>query len=256
MNTETFPELAIVIPAKNEENFLPKLLASLSMQDYLHSRPTKVYVADAGSTDRTVEEALSFHDRLDITIIPGGLPSVARNNGARASQSTFILFLDADIELKDPTLIRRAMRAMRGRQLHCATVNIACTSTGLRDRILYSASNLAQHLSTWLRPFGTGMFLLVDRARFEALGGFSELALFAEDYDFTRKISPLRFAIIRGEAHTSNRRFQKTGHLGMTWLFLKPMVNARNPGHFQKSHDYWTTRPEQPLTRRRYYSRG
>ena len=228
----------------------------MSRQDYLQSRRTKVYVADAGSTDRTIEEALAFRDRLDITIIPGGLPSVARNNGARASQSTFILFLDADIELKDPTLIRRAMRAMRGRQLHCATVNIACTSTGLRDRFLYNVSNLAQHASTWLRPFGTGMFLLVDRARFEALGGFSELAVFAEDYDFTRKISPLRFAIIRGEAHTSNRRFQKTGHLGMTWLFLKTMFNARNPGHFQKSHDYWDTQTEPRLTRRRYYSRS
>ena len=258
MNTETSqtPELAIVIPAKNEENFLPKLLASLSRQDYLRLQRTKVFVADAGSTDNTVAAALAFSPELDVTIIRGGLPSVARNNGARQSQSLYILFLDADVELNDPTLIGRAMRSMRGQQLHCATVSVACTSTRLADRLLYGASNLVQHISCWVRPFGTGMFLLVDRARFEELGGFSESALFAEDYDFTRKISLLRFSVVRGQVYTSNRRFQKTGHLRVIWLFLRTALNTNNPSHFNQSHGYWNQQTQPKAARRRYFSRS
>jgi glycosyltransferase involved in cell wall biosynthesis len=226
----------------------------LSRQDYLRSIPTKVFVADANSTDRTVELALNFQNDLDIAVIPGGLPSVARNNGAKESISTFILFLDADVELTDTTLIRRAVRAMRTRALHCATVDIHCGTGTLADRLLYRASNLAQHLSTWHRPFGTGMFLLVDRARFESLGGFSEEALFAEDYHFTRQISPLRFAVVDGSVDTSNRRFQKTGHFNMTLLFFRTMLHRNNPEHFKNSHGYWNTPVTGPRPRR-YYAR-
>src|SRR5271170_4517392 len=48
-------ELTIVIPAKNEVAMLPKLLESLCRQDYAGMRETRVLVADAGSTDGTVE---------------------------------------------------------------------------------------------------------------------------------------------------------------------------------------------------------
>src|SRR5271155_4891496 len=52
-------ELTIVIPAKNEVAMLPKLLESLCRQDYTGMSETRVLVADAGSTDGTVEMALS-----------------------------------------------------------------------------------------------------------------------------------------------------------------------------------------------------
>src|SRR5215472_14773097 len=75
MNTSR-SQLTIVIPAKNESRLLPSLLESLCRQDYPLMRSTKVFVADAGSTDGTQELALSFADRLNIEVIPGGLPSV------------------------------------------------------------------------------------------------------------------------------------------------------------------------------------
>ncbi|MEO6981886.1 MAG: glycosyltransferase family A protein, partial [Edaphobacter sp.] len=57
-------ELTIVIPAKNEVKMLPKLLKSLCRQDYEGMAQTRVIIADAGSTDGTVEVALSFRDLL------------------------------------------------------------------------------------------------------------------------------------------------------------------------------------------------
>src|SRR5690242_4693718 len=86
------PKLTIVIPAKNESRLLPTLLESLCRQDYPLMRSTKVFLADAGSTDGTQELALSFADRLDIEVIPGGLPSVGRNAGARRATTHYVLF--------------------------------------------------------------------------------------------------------------------------------------------------------------------
>ena len=61
----TKPELTIVIPAKNEARTLPRLLTSLSRQDYPLLPLTRVYVADAGSTDGTVALAACFADRCE-----------------------------------------------------------------------------------------------------------------------------------------------------------------------------------------------
>jgi len=235
----TRPELCLVIPAKNEANNLPTLLTCLSKQDYPHLAHTKVFVADADSTDGTQEIARSFSDRLNIHVIQGGTPSVGRNCGVRASDSEMVLFLDADVELRDPTLIRRAVGRMRSRRLHCLTVDIKCKDGNWADRLLYRGNSRMQRLSSWVLPFGTGMFLLFDRKRFTELGGFSEDALFAEDFLLTKQVSPLRFSVLNGAIYTSNRRFKRTGHGRMVFLFFWTLLNSRNRRHFENDHGYW-----------------
>jgi len=135
-------------------------------------KSTKVFVADAGSTDGTQELALSFGDRLDIEVIPGGLTSVGRNAGARRATTPYVLFIDADMELKDPTLLRRAMALVEHRRLHCVTTNIWCSAGSARDHALYFLSNVAQYGSLLVKPFSTGMFMLFNKREFDRLGGF------------------------------------------------------------------------------------
>src|SRR6202041_2934248 len=122
----TMSELTIVIPAKNEAKLIPRLLTSLMNQDYSKISSTRVLVADANSTDGTREIVLSFRDRLNVSVIPGGMPSVGRNLGAGLADSTYILFLDADVELADKSLIRRCVEKAQKQQLHCMTTNIIC----------------------------------------------------------------------------------------------------------------------------------
>src|SRR5208337_3628788 len=99
-------ELTIVIPAKNEAKLIGRLLTSLINQDYSKMSSTKVLVADANSTDGTPEIVMSFRDRLDVSVIRGGMPSVGRNQGAAQADTPYVLFVDADIELADPSLVR------------------------------------------------------------------------------------------------------------------------------------------------------
>ena len=232
-------ELTIVIPAKNEVAMLPRLLESLCRQDYAGMVETRVLVADAGSTDGTVEAALGFRGRLRVEVVPGGLPSVGRNAGARLAKTKYVLFLDADVELPDPTLVRRALWRMKQRGLHLATTNIACRDGGFVDDLLYAGNNLMQRVGSWTMPFATGMFMLFDREVFWALGGFDERALFAEDYLLSKEVDRVRFRIVRGRVLTTNRRFRKLGHGRVVWMFLKTMLHTWDEQYFLEDHGYW-----------------
>lgn len=241
MKDEGTPLLTIVIPARNEERNLPLLLTCLSRQDTPQRQRTKVYLADAGSTDRTREIAQSYKDKLDIEVIPGGLPSVGRNAGAKLATTKYVLFIDADMEPRDTTLVRRSVEEMERRRLQCLTVSIACSNGILFDHALYAANNLAQRLASWTQPFGTGMYMMFEREAFERLGGFDEKALYAEDYLLTKKVPVMRFGILwGGKVYTTNRRFAKMGRLKILRMFLWTALNSFNKKHFYKDQDYWT----------------
>ena len=74
------PKLSIVIPVKNEETDLPKLLASIKAQTFTDY---EVIVADAHSTDKTVELAQA----AGAIVVEGGMPGSGRNRGAEAAST-------------------------------------------------------------------------------------------------------------------------------------------------------------------------
>src|SRR6202140_363559 len=125
-SVNTANELTIVIPAKNEAKLIPRLLTSLTNQDYSKMSSTRVLVADANSTDGTPEIVRSFSDRLNVSVIRGGMPSVGRNQGAAQADTPYLLFLDADIELADRSLVRRCIERAQAKHLHCITTTILC----------------------------------------------------------------------------------------------------------------------------------
>jgi glycosyltransferase involved in cell wall biosynthesis len=237
MNTKS--DLTIVIPAKNEAQLIPRLLNSLTNQDYSKMRNTRVLVADAGSTDGTPDVVKKFSDCLDVSVIPGGVPSAGRNSGAALADTPYVLFIDADIEPASDSLIRRAIELAQRKHLHCVTTNILCRDGSLADKLLYAGNNLFQYLSRLHNPFSTGMFMLFDRQRFVELGGFNEGVLFAEDYLLSKQVAPSRFGIVRGGVYTTNRRFQKMGHFRVAQLFLRTAWNSSNQNFFLRDHKYW-----------------
>jgi glycosyltransferase involved in cell wall biosynthesis len=232
-------ELTIVIPAKNEAKLIPRLLTSLTNQDYSKMSSTRVLVADANSTDGTAEVVRSFSDRLNVGVIRGGMPSVGRNQGAAQADTPYLLFLDADIELADRSLVRRCMELAQRKQLHCVTTNIVCGEGSWLDKLFYAGNNIFQYLSYLHRPYATGMFMLFDRKKFWELGGFHEQILFAEDYRLSQQVGRKRFAVVPGGVYTTNRRFKKMGHLRVGCLFLKTAMNYWNEKYFLRDHKYW-----------------
>jgi len=238
MNTE----LTIVIPAKNEEKTIANLLRSLASQTY-PVYDCKIILADAGSTDTTVDLARLVASRLDFLqfqVIPGGLPAVGRNAGAKLSQSRFVLFIDADIELHSYTLIERCIQEMRANGLHCVTTDIMCPRGVWKSQVCYFISNLYQRGSRFFgTPFATGMFMMFDRHIFNDLGGFHEGALFAEDYLLSKQIKWNRFRVIGGGVETSDRRMQNMGYWKLAKLFFGTALLSHRSSQFLKDHGYW-----------------
>jgi glycosyltransferase involved in cell wall biosynthesis len=239
MNTST--ELTIVIPAKNEATLIPRLLNSLANQDYLEMPNTRVLVADAGSTDGTPEIVMKFRDRLQVSVIPGGLPSVGRNAGAAQANTQYVLFIDADVEPTSNSLIRRAVELAQQKHLHCVTTNIICREGNWLDKSIYLGNDFFQHLSRLHQPFSTGMFMLFEKRRFDELEGFHEQVHFAEDYLLSKQVARRKFGIVSGGVYTTNRRFVKMGRGRVIWLFLFTAMNFWNPSHFLRDHKYWQT---------------
>ncbi len=232
-------ELAIVIPAKNEEGYIGRLIASIASQDYHFLSSTPVIVADANSTDRTLEVAGSGAKNLKFLTVAGGLPACGRNRGAETTQSEFILFIDADVELGTATVLSSAITLAKARDLDCVTVDIFCKECRFFDHLLYSFNNIAQRLSVFSKPFATGMFMLVRRSAFEKVGGFDEDVLYAEDYHLTKRFERKKFAVARGFVWATNRRFKKMGNWKIAKLFILTVLNSHNDEYFRKDHKYW-----------------
>ena len=88
--------LTVVIPARNEEQNLPRLLASIADSSML---PMEVLVVDDGSTDDTAAIAQRFGARvLTSEQLPPGWTgkSWACHQGAQRAAGDHLLFLDAD----------------------------------------------------------------------------------------------------------------------------------------------------------------
>jgi glycosyltransferase involved in cell wall biosynthesis len=212
-------------------------------QDYSKISSTRVLVADANSTDGTPEVVMSFRDRLNVAVIPGGTPSVGRNQGAAHAEGQFVLFLDADIVLADNSLIRRCLEKAQAKKLECVTTNILCEDGNWLDDLFYRTSDFFQYLSYLHRPYATGMFMLFDRKKFWELRGFHEQILFAEDYRLSQQVEQRKFAIVRGGVYTTNRRLRKMGYLRVGWLFLWTVMNLWNEKYFLRDHKYWEDSP-------------
>jgi glycosyltransferase involved in cell wall biosynthesis len=97
-NNQAHPFFSIVIPTLNEEKYLPLLLSNLAEQSWTDF---EVIHVDGGSTDQTVAEAESWHNKLVIKTIVHDVKNVSaqRNRGASAARGDWIIFMDADDQL-------------------------------------------------------------------------------------------------------------------------------------------------------------
>jgi glycosyltransferase involved in cell wall biosynthesis len=215
--------LSIIIPAKNEEQALPKLLGSLRAQTLA---PHEIIVADAGSTDGTRALALGF----GCTVIPGGLPAVGRNAGAQIATGDWFVFLDSDVFL-EPEFLESLERQIRSRGLESGTAyNIPRYVMGdkgyhslavrLFDRCIYFLHNVGLEFSALIRyPYATGTCMFLSRGLFRRLGGFDERIAAFEDSELAARAAKVakHGVVKRPVVHISTRRFDK--HNRLLWVF-------------------------------------
>jgi glycosyltransferase involved in cell wall biosynthesis len=238
MQTTISDKITIVVPCKNEENYIHHLLDSLRGQDIGN---TRVIIADC-STDNTRQVIKDNSHGLCVEIIDGGPVSLAKNNGARLVSTPYILFIDADVRFFKPTVIRDAVNLIERKNLDLIGLNIKCYDKDMRAKIGFTAFNLINHVLKYVSPFAVGAFMLTRRDRFEEFGGFPEQFSTSEDFFLSRKYSPKKFRIIRHHFGQDSRRFKKMGYMGMAKYLVKNFVNRNNKAYWDRLDNsrYWS----------------
>ena len=200
------PTVSIVIPAKNEERYLPLLLEGLAKQTVL---PQQIILADADSTDKTRDIARQH----GCTIVEGGLPGVGRNAGAKIATGDVLLFLDADVQIVDPKFIESALNEFTAKHFDIAAPDVSLLSGRLADKFGHWFYNHYVRLWGAWRPHAPGFCIFMRRSLFEAVGGFDPSILLAEDHELAQRAGKQgKFGFLDSvNVGVTDRRFRRDG---------------------------------------------
>jgi glycosyltransferase involved in cell wall biosynthesis len=238
---------SIIIPAYNEEQYLPRLLESIEVARANYSGgpdQVEVIVADNDSTDATAEVA-AMHGACVVHVAKRRI-AAARNGGARVARGEILCFIDADSAIHPQTFgeVDRAMKT--GRYIWGVT------------GATMERTSLALFVTYWMfmpMVLVTGLdmgFSFCRREDFEAVGGYDESRLYAEDV-----LLPLalrRLGRTRGQRITRlpqvkalgcTRKFDQFGDWHYFWML----------GHAFKSLLTWNWHDEE-LANRYWYKPG
>ncbi len=204
------PTLSVVIPTMNEEEYLPRLFATIKSQTRF---PDEIIIADAGSTDTTKRIAEEF----GAMVVKGGLPGPGRNAGAAASTGEILCFLDADVVLIDDHFFENALKEFAERELDIATADITLVREDRTkaDEFGHIVYNKYVRLLGKIHPHTIGGFMLVRREIHDKINGFDPSVVFCEDHDYglrAHKIS--NFAYLNSvKIGVTDRRIKKEGRV-------------------------------------------
>ena len=230
--------VTIVIPCKNEENYIGNLLGDLFLS--VEIGEVRIIIADANSTDNTRHIIKEWSHGLNIEIIQGGQVSEGRNNGAKLVTTPYILFLDADVRFFSPTAIHDAVQCIHQEGLDLVTLSPKNYGAEWRASIIFRLFSVFNKVMTQFTPFAIGAFFLTRRSMFEAFGGFPNKYDTSEDYILSKQYDTKKFKIVNHYFGQDERRFKKLGYLGMLWYMTVNFFNRHNLQHFEKAKvNYW-----------------
>lgn len=231
--------VTIVIPCKNEKSIIQKTLDLLNYQQGI--RNVKVVVCDASNDGVTKPDLLdrieNHNDWFDLYLMDGGLPARARNNGFKLVETPYVLFIDSDVFLLDPKIIKRSIIRIHKQNLDLVTAKFR--SDNGKFNYVYKTFDFIQMLSKWSTPFCLGGYMLVRSDTFRTIGGFNEEIKVAEDYMFSKQIMAKKFGRINNIVYTPPRRFEKKGVWYMLQLMLSSFFNKNNKDYFTNDQGYW-----------------
>jgi glycosyltransferase involved in cell wall biosynthesis len=207
--------LTIIIPTKNEDSTLIELLECLEKQTFSEYR---VIVADDSDTNRVQQ----ICNARNIICIKGGLPGKARNNGVMHTDTEYVFFLDADINIKN-NFLKEALSKIEANNMDCMSFGFFPNTSNSFLKILHWIAKTYFHLMTNL-GFGRGIggAILVKKKAHDSINGFDETITVAEDHNYLKRISlSHRYSFsLRPRVKLNTRRFMKYGIFKMSLKYF------------------------------------
>jgi glycosyltransferase involved in cell wall biosynthesis len=228
------PKISVIIPARNEEKFLPGCLASIAAASEPYPGEVEIVVAINRCTDRTEEIAQA----AGVKIVHEDARNIARirNAAVAAASGEILVTIDADSRMSRGMLrtVERLLRTGKyiggGVMIYPERYSLGILATGL----------LLLPIALKHRIAG-GLFWCLQED-FLAIGGFDERCISVEDLDFAKRLKtygkskgkPFK-VLLTEHIVTSCRKFDQFGDW---YLILNPgFVRRIFSGRSQRDAD-------------------
>jgi glycosyltransferase involved in cell wall biosynthesis len=200
MTRPGLPSLTVVVPCRNERDYISQCLDSILSQDYPRDRIAQILVVDGQSDDGTreiVERYVRRNPTVRLVDNPRRIPAAALNIGIQAAEGEVVVRLDAHATYP-ATYLSRLVPAL---EAHGAD-NVG----GVISTVPANDSAIARAIAVALsHPFGVGdsyfrigtteprwvdtiAFFCCRREVLERLGGFDEELARGEDCEFNFRL--------------------------------------------------------------------
>ena len=182
-------DCSFVIPAYNEEFFIPKTLNSLksAIAESKSFNKWEIIVVDNCSDDRTAEIAAE----LNAIVVHEPVRQIARarNSGAAKALGEILIFLDADTPVGPDTLIDVRNALSSGRVFGGGSV--IQFDDHQNKYFLGSFIPFLWNLFSKAFNFGAGSFIFCTKKDFILSGGFPETVYAGEEIGFIQKLKKI-----------------------------------------------------------------
>jgi len=236
-------DYSIVIPAHNEEAYLPVTLASVHRaMSEIGTHRGEIVVTDNDSTDRTSEVATDggarvvFEEHRQI--------ARARNAGGQFALGRYLIFLDADTCI-DAALLRSTLAALDGGEVCGGGTLMQFDRPDVRplERVARGWNWVSRRIR-----WACGAYVFCHRTAFTETGGFDERYYASEEIWFSRTLRRwgrargMRFVILDEPIVTSARKLEWFGLRGLVRMFFATLIR---PGAIKRREAcaFWYTRP-------------
>jgi glycosyltransferase involved in cell wall biosynthesis len=237
-------KLSFVVPAYNEETYLPACLESILAQTKeLPAGTTEIIVVNNASTDATREVALRYPGVTVVDEERKGL-TFARQAGFAASRGALIANVDSDSRLTPGWLRAVLKRFAENPDMAALSGPVLYYDLTPRQRVLVHVFYLTAWTTYVLNRYVLRVGSMVQGGNFvtarwalEKIGGFNtEISFYGEDTDVARRLNAVgevRFTLGL-KMFSSARRLRKEGMLRMAGRYALNYV--------------WTTFLKRPYT--------
>jgi glycosyltransferase involved in cell wall biosynthesis len=234
--------VSVIIPAFNEEAFLPQCLRALNSLD-LPDLSLETIVVDNASTDNTVEIAQSLG--ATVLIKTDGTIASLRNHGAKSANGTFYAFLDADCVVPPDWLVKSIPQLIE----HPNTVlgyRLSIPTDSNWVARCWDLLFIQRYFTTEADWIPSGNMIML-REPFMSIDGFDESLRTNEDYDLCFRLRENGYKIISSaETTVTHLRPPKTLQqifMKEIWhgkdvlkVFIKDLLQAKNLSFFRRKN--------------------
>lgn len=217
MSLNKIPSVSVIIATKNEERNIERCLRSIKNQ----SQKAEIIVVDNFSVDKTLQIAKVFTTH---TYQKGKERSSQRNFGLKKAHGSYVLFLDADMEI-GPNLLKECLQKMHKNP----------KASGIIIDEIVKGHNFLSRIKSVEKNL-TNKNTLIEAARFfkkravQKAGGYDENLISGEDWDIsirTNKLGP--FSRVRSKIiHHEDKTFWED--------IKKKYYYAKNIERYAKKH--------------------